>query len=115
MVLSSLYLVYGREAEAFNEALQEPVQLLSGIYFPVYSPVMPLAIQVVASVIPLTIGMDALRRTIFSNTTTDPNFVMMEILVLFIMAIILLFTSQRSLRALEERGRKSGTIAVRQR
>jgi len=115
MTLSSLYLVYGREAEAFNEALQEPVQLLSGIYFPVYSPVMPIAVQAVASVIPLTIGMDALRRTLFLSATTDLRFVYTEILVLAVMATILLFVSQKSLRALEEKGRRTGTISVRQR
>lgn len=113
MTLASLYLVYGREAEAFNEALQEPVQLLSGLYFPVYSPVMPLAIQALASVIPLTIGMDALRRTLF--TGTDVGYVYTELAVLAVMAAILLVVAQRSLRALEERGRRVGTIAVRQR
>src|SRR2546427_7436565 len=90
MTLSSLYLVYGREAESFNEALQEPVQLLSGVYFPVYSPVIPLAVQAVTSVIPLTIGMDALRRTLFLNNPADVNLVYTELLVLGIMAAILL-------------------------
>jgi len=35
MALSSLYLTYGREAESMNEVLQEPVSMLSGLYFPV--------------------------------------------------------------------------------
>jgi len=115
MTLSSLYLVYGREAESFNEALQEPVQLLSGVYFPVYSPVIPLAVQAVASVIPLTIGMDALRRTLFLNNPADVNLVYTELLVLGIMAAILLVVSSKSLKALEERGRRVGSIAVRMR
>src|SRR5467141_1944444 len=115
MTLSSLYLVYGREAESFNEALQEPVQLLSGVYFPVYSPVIPLAVQAVASVIPLTIGMDALRRTLFLNNPADVNLVYTELLVLGIMAAILLIVSSKSLKALEERGRRVGSIAVRMR
>src|SRR5437867_8081144 len=115
MTLSSLYLVYGREAESFNDALQEPVQLLSGVYFPVYSPVIPLAVQAVASVIPLTIGMDALRRTLFLNNPADVNLVYTELLVLGIMAAILLVVSSKSLKALEERGRRVGSIAVRMR
>ncbi len=115
MTLSSLYLVYGREAESFNEALQEPVQLLSGIYFPVYQSAIPFGIQAAASVIPLTIGMDALRRTLFFSNGPDFSFVYRELLVLAAMAVILLFASQKSLKALENRGRKVGTIAVRMR
>src|SRR2546428_10513841 len=34
MALSSLYLAYGREADSVNEALHEPVSLISGVYFP---------------------------------------------------------------------------------
>src|SRR5947209_20031061 len=67
MMLSSLYLAYGREAESINEALHEPVSLISGVYFPSignFSP-FPFSVQVFASLIPLTIGMDALRRALF--------------------------------------------------
>jgi ABC-2 type transport system permease protein len=113
MVLSSLYLTYGREAESFNEVLQEPVSMLSGMYFPALgsqSP-FPLAIQAVASLIPLTIGMDALRKTLFYGN--DISQVWGDLAVLAVMAGVLLFLSTFFLKLLESRGRKEGTISVR--
>ena len=113
MVLSSLYLTYGREAESFNEVLQEPVSMLSGLYFPALgqgSP-FPLALQAAASLIPLTIGMDALRKTLFYGS--DIAQVWSDLAILAVMAVVLLFLAERALKFLEALGRKEGTIAVR--
>ncbi len=113
MVLSSLYLAYGREAESLNEVLQEPVSMLSGLYFPTLgsrSP-FPLAIQAVASLIPLTIGMDALRKTLFYGN--DIGQVWPDLAALAVMAVVLLFVSSYTLKFLEKLGRRDGTIAVR--
>jgi ABC-2 type transport system permease protein len=110
MALSSLYLVYGREADSVNEALHEPVSFLSGVYFPT-SIAFPSALQAVALLIPLGLGMDALRRSLFGFqdfTTIYP-----EILGLAAMGIILLYLSSKALKVLEEKGRRAGTIAVR--
>jgi ABC-2 type transport system permease protein len=115
MALSSLYLVYGREADSVNEALHEPVSLISGVYFPSVGGIspFPFAAQVGASIIPLTIGMDALRQTLFSTPGFLP--LRLEILVLGLMGLVLLFASSKALKFLENMGRKTGTIAVRQR
>lgn len=113
MTLSALYLVYGREAESMNNVLQEPVSMLSGLYFPSigsFSP-FPFALQAVASLIPLTIGMDALRKTLFS--TSGLNLIWTNLLVLGVMAVVLLGLSSLALRVLERKGRRDGTIAVR--
>jgi ABC-2 type transport system permease protein len=113
MTLSSLYLTYGREAESMNEVLQEPVSMLSGLYFPALgsgSP-FPLALQAAASLIPLTIGMDALRKTLFYGSGLGQ--VWPDLVVLAIMAVVFLFLSSYALGALENKGRKEGTIAVR--
>jgi ABC-2 type transport system permease protein len=113
MSLSSLYLAYGRAAESLNEVLQEPVSMLSGMYFPSigrFSP-FPFAVQVFASLIPLTIGMDALRRTLFFSQ--DVASVWPSLLALGAMAAVLLFLSRLALKALEEKGRSEGTVTVR--
>ncbi len=113
MALASLYLAYGREAEAMNEVLQEPVSMLSGIYFPSigrFSP-FPFGVQIVASLIPLTIGMDALRKTLFSTSGLD--LVWPNLLVLGVMAVVLLALSTLTLKALENMGRRDGTLTVR--
>jgi ABC-2 type transport system permease protein len=113
MALSSLYLTYGREAESMNEVLQEPVSMVSGLYFPslgARSP-FPLALQAVASLIPLTIGMDALRKTLFYGN--DIGQVWLDLAVLAVMAVVLLFLSTLALKFLEKLGRKEGTVSVR--
>ena len=113
MALSSLYLTYGREAESMNEVLQEPVSMLSGLYFPVLggSSPFPLALQAVASLIPLTIGMDALRKTLFYGDSVAQ--VWPDMAVLAVMAVVLLLLSTYALKFLENLGRKEGTITVR--
>jgi ABC-2 type transport system permease protein len=113
MTLSSLYLTYGREAESMNNALQDPVSMLSGLYFPALgagSP-FPLAIQAVASLIPLTIGMDALRKSLFHGV--DAWSIWPSLVALAVMAGVFLVISDSALKALEKRGRRDGTIAVR--
>ncbi len=115
MALSSLYLVYGREADSINEALHEPVSLLSGVYFPSLGPAgispFPFAVQLITLIIPLTIGMDALRRTLFAGATIEQ--IPFHILALALMGAVLLIASQKALKILEERGRRAGTISVR--
>jgi ABC-2 type transport system permease protein len=113
MALSSLYLVYGREADSVNEAIHEPVSLISGVYFPLGASHFPYAAQAAASLIPLTIGMDALRQSVFSF----PGFIPLpyEIVILALMGLVLLFASSKALKVLENKGRRTGTIAVRQR
>jgi ABC-2 type transport system permease protein len=126
MTLSSLYLVYGREAESMNQVLQEPVSMLSGIYFPSIgrASAFPYALQAVASLIPLTIGMYALRLSLFCGGAgayalsfcggpVDSGSLWLPLGVLAVMAVVFLAISTFSLRALENLGRKEGTIAVR--
>ncbi|MBI3858830.1 MAG: ABC transporter permease [Thaumarchaeota archaeon] len=113
MALSSLYLVYGREAESMNEVLQEPVSMLSGIYFPSigsFSP-FPFAVQIAASLIPLTLGMDALRKSLFYGEGFGA--VSFDLFALAILAVVFLAGSAYSLKALERKGRRDGTISVR--
>ena len=117
MALSSLYLVYGREAGSVNEALHEPVSFLSGAYF-LSSLAFPAALQAVVLIIPLAVGMDALQRTLFSLNSiggSDLMLVYRDLLLLAIMGITLLFAASKALKILEEKGRGAGTIAVRQR
>lgn len=115
MALSSLYLVYGREADSVNEALHEPVSFLSGVYFPT-NLAFPAVVQAAALIIPLAVGMDALQRTIFSfgsTGTQDLSLIYRDLLLLAVMGAVLLFAASKALKILEERGRRAGTIAVR--
>jgi len=113
MLLSSLYLAYGREAESLNNAIGEPINFLSGIYFPSIgtgSP-FPFALQIAASLIPLTIGMDALRKSVFYADGISA--IWLNLLILAAMSAILLFLGDKALKVLENRGRREGTLVVR--
>ncbi|MEQ1831604.1 MAG: ABC transporter permease [Candidatus Eisenbacteria bacterium] len=62
MCLSSVFLLYGREAWHTANALQEPVYFLSGLYFPIRT--LGTFGAVVAGVLPLTLGADAIRQVL---------------------------------------------------
>jgi ABC-2 type transport system permease protein len=65
MMFASAFLLFGREAWAISDLIQEPVNLVTGFYFPVKS--LPFWIAAAASVIPLTLGLDAMRQLVFPS------------------------------------------------
>ncbi len=109
MLFASLFLLWGREAWHLIGLLQEPVYLLSGTNFPVS--VLPRAVAVVASAIPLTLGMDAMRQVLFR--TTGLFDVWVELGVLAGLAVVFFFAARRGLRYLERRTREEGKLTVR--
>jgi ABC-2 type transport system permease protein len=65
MMFASAFLLFGREAWAISDMIQEPVNLVTGFYFPVRS--LPFWIAAAASAIPMTLGLDAMRQLAFPN------------------------------------------------
>jgi len=65
MMFASAFLLFGREAWAISDMIQEPVNLITGLYFPIKS--LPFWIAAAASVIPLTLGLDAMRQLAFPS------------------------------------------------
>jgi ABC-2 type transport system permease protein len=63
MMFASLFLLLNREAWHLSNLAQEPVYLLSGFYFPIRSFNFWLALG--ASIIPMTLGLDAMRQLVF--------------------------------------------------
>jgi ABC-2 type transport system permease protein len=109
MLFASLFLLWGREAWHLVSLLQEPVYLLSGTNFPVS--VLPRAVAVVASAIPLTLGMDAMRQVLFR--TPGLFAVWIELSVLGGLAVVFFFAARWGLRYLERRAREEGKLSVR--
>ncbi|QJW96525.1 ABC transporter permease [Frigoriglobus tundricola] len=109
MLFASLFLLWGREAWHLVSLLQEPVYLLSGTNFPIS--VLPRAVAVVASAIPLTLGMDAMRQVLFRAPGLFD--VWGEIGVLAGLAVVFFFAARRGLRYLERRAREEGKLSVR--
>jgi ABC-2 type transport system permease protein len=109
MLFASVFLLWGREAWHLVSLLQEPVYLLSGTNFPIA--VLPRAVAVVASAIPLTLGMDAMRQVMFR--TPGLVDVGVELGVLGGLAVAFFFAARRALRYLERRAREEGKLTVR--
>jgi ABC-2 type transport system permease protein len=65
MMSASLFLLLSREADHLAQLATEPVFLVSGFYFPIKS--LNFWVAAAASIIPLTLGLDAMRQLIFST------------------------------------------------
>src|SRR5713101_1702823 len=112
MVFASLYMLYGREAWHTNMLLQEPVFFLSGSYFPtVYTSVIPVWVQVTATLIPMTIGLDAVRRvTIYGGNIST---IWLHIVALLVFTAIIIPVAKRALDYMENLGKKEGRLTLR--
>jgi ABC-2 type transport system permease protein len=65
MMSASLFLLFGREADHLAQLATEPVYLVSGFYFPIKS--FSFWVAAAASIIPLTLGLDATRQLVFET------------------------------------------------
>ncbi len=112
MMFASLFMLYGREAWHTASLLQEPVYFLSGAYFPaIYAPVVPFALQAGASLIPMTIGLDAIRRLAIYGG--DFSTVWLHIVALLVSTAILLPLARWALNYMEGLGKKEGRLTLR--
>jgi len=113
MMLSSLFVLWGREAWHLTQLLQEPVYFVSGLNFPVGRLGFLGALAI--AIIPLAVGLDAMRQLAFAAdvgpTGTPPPEVEALILVAMTGAFILL--ARTMLRVLERMARQKGRISAR--
>jgi ABC-2 type transport system permease protein len=65
MMTSSMFLLLSREAWHLASLAQEPIYLTSGFFFPVKS--LNFWVAAIASLIPLTLGLDAMRQLVFPS------------------------------------------------
>jgi ABC-2 type transport system permease protein len=101
MMFASLFLLLSREAWHISNLAQEPVYLLSGFYFPIRS--FNFWIAAGASIIPLTLGLDAMRQLVFpSGPALGFLTVTVEIGILLVLGAVFL-TSARTLLAYMEK------------
>jgi ABC-2 type transport system permease protein len=110
MLLASLFLFYQREAWQLADAMQEPIYFLSGFYFPVRS--LGAIVGGAGSLIPLTLGLDAIRQLVLPGT---PQFIPLgwEIVAIVIQIGLYATLSQLSLRYLERRAREDARLILR--
>ena len=115
MMFASLYLLYGREAWNLSALMEEPIFLLSGFYFPVGA--LGRTVAIGASVIPATLGLDALRQLMFPPTGLGARFYIfspeLELVVLCVSAVVFLILARLSLAYLEKLAKREGRLTTR--
>jgi len=112
MMFASVFLAAGREAWHLSNLMQEPIYLASGFYFPVKE--LGGIAATGASIIPLTLGLDAMRQLIFSGGPSSGFLpVTLELLILAALSAIFIYGAQGALKKLEEIGRREGRLIER--
>jgi ABC-2 type transport system permease protein len=113
MMLSSLFVLWGREAWHLTQLLQEPVYFVSGLNFPVGKLGFVGAIAI--AIIPLAVGLDAMRQLAFADSigptgTPSPE---VEALILVAMTVVFTWLARTMLRVLERLAREQGRLSAR--
>ena len=112
MLFASLFMLYGREAWNTANLLQEPVYFLSGAYFPaIYAPIVPFAVQAAGSLVPMTIGLDAIRRLAINGDSIVT--IWPHVVALIVFTLILFPLARRTLNYMESLGKKEGRLTLR--
>lgn len=109
MMMASAFLLFGREAWHMANLAQEPIFLASGFYFPIKS--LPFWVAAGASIIPLTLGMDAMRQLIFpSGFQFGFMSVGTEIAILAVLSVVFVLTAKILLAHIEKIAVREGRI-----
>jgi ABC-2 type transport system permease protein len=109
MMCSSLFLLFGRNAHYFLDGALEPVYLISGTYFPLRS--LDFWVAAGASLIPLTLGLDAIRQLVFAGAEQVGFLsVRLECAILLVLAVTFFVGSRWSLAWMERRAIEEGKL-----
>lgn len=109
MMTASLFLLLSREAWHIANLAQEPIYLASGFYFPIKS--FNFWIAATASLIPLTLGLDAMRQLVFpSGPALGFLDVRVEILVLSVLTVVFISAARILLTKMEKLAIREGRL-----
>ena len=111
MTLSSLFLLFGREAWHTANAMQEPVYFLSGLYFPIRT--LGALGSVAAGILPLTLGTDALRQVLLGPSAQGLLPLPLEALGLAGFGALFLWLAGVALGHLEALSKQEGRLTQR--
>jgi ABC-2 type transport system permease protein len=109
MMFASMFLMLGREGWHLVNLAQEPVFLLSGTFFPIRS--FNFWVAAGASIIPLTLALDAIRQLSFSSGA-ELGFidVRIEIAALALLCVVFLIAARLLLQRLERMAIAEGRL-----
>lgn len=114
MMAASLFLFFSREAWHIANLVSDPIYLVSGFYFPIKS--FNFWLAAAASLIPLTLGLDAMRQLVFAS---GPSLgflnVRLEIMVLTILSVVFLIGARWLLARMEKLAVQEGRLTENRR
>lgn len=109
LLLASIYLMYSRSGWRISELLSEPMMFLSGMCYPLS--VFPRILQIIASIFPLAIGIDGIRKALIYGVSI--NSIIYHAIFLIVLAIILFLAGIKILRYMENKAKKDGRLILR--
>ena len=114
MMTASIFLLLSREAWHLANLAMEPIYLVSGMYFPVKN--LGFWTAAVASIIPLTLGLDAMRQLVFpSGITLGFLSVSLEMAILVILSVVFLAAARFLLAHIEKLAVREGRLTENRR
>jgi len=111
MTFASIFILWGREAWHINNALLEPVQFVSGLYFPIRT--LGAMALLSAGLIPLGLGVDAMRQVLLGEGARGLLPLGTEVAALAVQAVVFLFAAKFALRHLEALSKREGRLTQR--
>jgi ABC-2 type transport system permease protein len=110
-MLASLYLLYNRGIWMVQDMIQEPVSFLTGFYFPVRT--FGGFVGGIASLIPLTLGLDAMRQLLFPSGWPPFLPVPWEIAIQAILMMLFMIAAAWLFRVIERRAKIDGRLSLK--
>lgn len=112
MLFASFFLLFGRDAWQLSNMMQEPIYFISGFYFPIKT--FGFAVALGASILPLTLGMDAMRQLVFeSGPSLGFLSVPLEVGALVVLALFFIAAAKIWLNKIERLAIEEGTLTDR--
>jgi len=109
MMTASVFLLFSREAWHYVNLAMEPVYLISGFYFPIKN--LGFWTAMAASIIPLTLGLDAMRQLAFaSGPSLGFLSVSLEIAILVVLSVVFIIAARWLLDRLERLAREEARL-----
>ena len=115
MMLSSVFLMWGREAWQVALALQEPVFFMTGMNFPLSKlfSTLPGVITFTSAIIPISFGLDALRQLLFPGQIEGVLPAWTEMLILLGMGVVFVVGAYLMLKRMEWLARVEARLSLR--
>jgi ABC-2 type transport system permease protein len=105
-VFFASFFILTRAAEQLAVSLQGPIRYFAGVAFPVS--VLPQFLQFISYMLPITYGIQALRKTVLAGATILD--LLKELSLLYLFAGIFLLSGYYLLRVMENKAKKDGSL-----